>query len=78
MNALDVSKQTISSSSTAVSGHADGAVRLWDLRTGEKTAEIGGAHGGHVTSVSFSPVEGTQVLTNSRDGTMKIIGKEGS
>ena len=29
-----------SDSSTAVSGHLDGGLRFWDIRTGDRTAEI--------------------------------------
>ncbi|KAI9265517.1 autophagy protein 16 [Helicostylum pulchrum] len=57
---------------TIISGHLDNNIRLWDTRTGTGIKELTGIHNGQVTSVSMSP-DGTSVLTNSRDNTLKII-----
>lgn len=40
-NSIDVAFD----SSTVVSGHADGGLRLWDIQTGQKKLEIEGKHG---------------------------------
>ncbi|KAG0173902.1 hypothetical protein DFQ30_006733 [Apophysomyces sp. BC1015] len=56
---------------TLVSGHLDGNLRLWDTRTGNGIKELTGIHTGQITSVSMAP-DGSTVLTNSRDNTLKI------
>ena len=95
-NCVDVG----SDSFTAVSGHHDGGLRCWDLRTGDRTSECKGmwyaprvnfiltecapsvshiirsytdVHEGGVTSVRFSPVDATKVLTNGMDSTLRVI-----
>jgi autophagy-related protein 16 len=68
-NCLDVG----SDSCTVVSGHLDGGLRFWDVRTGERTADISGIHEGGITSVQFDPTKSTQVLTNSVDNSLKIV-----
>ena len=62
-----------SDSFTAVSGHLDGGLRLWDVRTGDRTADIVGLHDGGVTSVQFDLSNPGQVLTNGRDHSLKLI-----
>eukprot|EP00550_Attheya_septentrionalis_P005774 CAMPEP_0198282502 /NCGR_PEP_ID=MMETSP1449-20131203/2292_1 /TAXON_ID=420275 /ORGANISM="Attheya septentrionalis, Strain CCMP2084" /LENGTH=568 /DNA_ID=CAMNT_0043978767 /DNA_START=177 /DNA_END=1883 /DNA_ORIENTATION=- len=68
-NCLDVSYDT----KTAVSGHMDGGVRFWDIRSGEKTAEIETLHTGGVTCAHLHPTNGTQILTNGRDSVLKLV-----
>jgi autophagy-related protein 16 len=58
---------------TAVSGHMDGGLRFWDLRSGHRTADITGLHEGGITSVQFHPHVATQVLTNGKDATVKLV-----
>jgi autophagy-related protein 16 len=58
---------------TAVSGHMDGGIRFWDVRTGERTADIADLHDGGITSVQFHPTIGMQVLTNGKDSCLKVI-----
>ena len=58
---------------TAVSGHIDGGLRFWDIRTGDRTAEILGLHEGGVTSVQFHPIIGNQVLTTGKDSSIKVV-----
>ena len=60
------------SGNSIVSGHADKAVRMWDLRTGDRTDAITTVHKQGVTSVSFSPT-GRHVLTNSMDSSLAIL-----
>lgn len=57
---------------TLISGHLDNNIRLWDARTGSGIKELTGIHSGQITSVSMSP-DGTTLLTNSRDNTLKTI-----
>lgn len=54
------------------SGHTDSRVRIWDGKNGDLVKEWNHIHLDQVTSVSLSPDE-RFLLTNSRDGTMKII-----
>jgi autophagy-related protein 16 len=67
-NCLDVSSDSL----TAVSGHMDGGLRFWDVRSGDRSAEMAGIHEGGVTSVQFNPADNTKLLTNGRDGTLKL------
>ncbi|ETP55414.1 hypothetical protein F442_00047 [Phytophthora nicotianae P10297] len=52
------------------SAHQDGAVRFWDTRTRRCVQELRGLHTEQTTSVSFG---GSELLTNSRDHTLKVI-----
>jgi autophagy-related protein 16 len=58
---------------TAVSGHLDGGVRFWDVRSGERTGEVSELHGGGVTSVNFNPNNNAEILTMGRDSTVKLV-----
>ena len=58
---------------TTVSGHMDGGLRFWDVRTGERTVDIPGLHDGGITSVQFHPSNATQVLTNGKDSCLKLM-----
>jgi len=64
--------------STVVSGHFDGAARVWDLR--QKSAldpsEIK-AHAQHVTAVTMMPTSGSQFITSSRDNTLALVDLRG-
>lgn len=68
-NSVDVSSDAM----TSVSGHMDGGIRFWDVRSGERTLDIQSLHQGGVTSVQFSPNNSTQILTNGRDSTLKLV-----
>ncbi|GMF13320.1 unnamed protein product [Phytophthora lilii] len=52
------------------SAHQDGAVRFWDTRTRRCVQELRGLHTEQATSVSFG---GNELLTNSRDHSLRII-----
>jgi autophagy-related protein 16 len=65
---LDVGNDTF----TAVSGHMDGGLRFWDLRTGDRTGDISGLHEHGITSVQFHPTNALQVLTNGKDSSVKV------
>lgn len=58
--------------STIVSGHLDQHVRIWDTKSGDCINEITGIHQGQITSLAMSP-DSMNVLTNSRDNTLKLI-----
>lgn len=60
-------------SSIAVTGHLDGGIRFWDVRTGDRTADISGLHEGAVTSVQFHPTDTSKVLTNGMDSCIKLV-----
>ncbi|KAL4128980.1 hypothetical protein KRP22_006978 [Phytophthora ramorum] len=52
------------------SAHQDGAVRFWDTRTRRCVQELRGLHSEQATSVSFG---GNELLTNSRDHSLRVI-----
>lgn len=54
------------------SAHQDGVVRFWDTRTKHLVHELKALHQDQCTSVSFS-CSGNQLLTNSRDHTLRVI-----
>ncbi len=68
-NCMDVSYDGV----TAVAGYIDGGVRFFDLRSGERTAEVSELHTGGVTSVNFNPNNNAEILTTGRDSTVKLI-----
>ncbi|QRW05871.1 mitochondrial division protein 1 [Ceratobasidium sp. AG-Ba] len=51
-----------------VSGSADGAVRMWDMRTGQAHRTLLG-HTAPITAVQFDE---TNVVSSSRDGTVRV------
>ena len=55
-----------------VSGHFDGKLRLWDIRTGSMTVEIADIHSSKITGVAIFP-DGFKALTNSRDHSMRVV-----
>jgi autophagy-related protein 16 len=62
------------------SAHQDGAVRFWDQRNRNMVHEMTNLHTDQVTCVSFateesgtSSISGGNLLTNSRDHTLKLI-----
>ncbi|KAG0369623.1 hypothetical protein BGZ54_009432 [Gamsiella multidivaricata] len=57
---------------TIASGHLDNNLRFWDARSGNCVKEVTGIHLGQITSVCPSS-DGTQILTNSRDNTLRIL-----
>mmetsp|Transcript_17750 Transcript_17750/g.20446 ORF Transcript_17750/g.20446 Transcript_17750/m.20446 type:complete len:185 (+) Transcript_17750:488-1042(+) len=62
-----------SDSFSTVSGHMDGGLRFWDVRTGERTGDLNSLHEGGVTCVRFHPVNATQILTNGKDSSLKLV-----
>jgi autophagy-related protein 16 len=61
-------------SAQAISGHADNVVRVWDLdHSGQCVHEITGLHSAPVTSVCSNPCNRFEMLSNSRDDTLKIV-----
>jgi WD40 repeat protein len=67
-NSLSVS----SHSGLIATGHLDGHVRIWALRSGELMKDLDELHTQQVTSVEFSK-DGYTLLTNSRDNAVKLI-----
>ncbi|KAI8333076.1 WD40-repeat-containing domain protein [Chlamydoabsidia padenii] len=57
---------------TLVSGHLDHTLRVWDAKSGNGIKDLNGIHTDQITSVCVSP-DGSSVLTNSRDNTLKIV-----
>jgi autophagy-related protein 16-1 len=62
-----------SDSFTTVSGHLDGGLRFWDVRTGDRSADMENVHEGGITFVQFDPSNATQVMTNGKDNCLKLI-----
>lgn len=58
---------------SVVSGHLDGGLRCWDVRSGERFLDLPSLHEGGVTSVQWRPGRGHEILTNGRDSTLKIV-----
>jgi autophagy-related protein 16 len=56
-----------------VTGHIDGGVCFWDVRSGDRVLDISTLHEGGVTTVQWKPGSSHQVLTCGRDSTLKII-----
>ncbi|CAM9355100.1 unnamed protein product [Discosporangium mesarthrocarpum] len=75
-NAVDVSDTwTDESGVNAIiaSGHMDGSLRFWDLRSGSRSHCVSSIHTDQVTSVQFSLGSSNLLLTNSRDNTLKLV-----
>ena len=66
---LDTSYDSV----TVVSGHLDGGVRFFDIRSSERTGEVSELHSGGVTSVNFNPNNNSEILSAGRDDTLKIV-----
>jgi len=56
----------------AFSGHFDSNLRIWELKNGTLVADLQGIHTDQITSVSINP-DSSQILTSSRDNTLKLI-----
>jgi len=69
VNCSDVNNETQS----VVSGHLDGGLRCWDVRSGDKVLDVLSLHQGGVTSVQWKPGNSHHILTNGRDSTLKIL-----
>ena len=61
------------SDSVAATGHRDGGVRLWSIRDSKLIQEIRGVHDSLVSSCQYNPGDGNQLITSSRDQTVKLI-----
>jgi WD40 repeat protein len=51
-------------------GGQDHKIRIWDVKTGKRTLELGG-HSGQVNSLAFSN-DGSQLASGSADGTVRL------
>jgi WD40 repeat protein len=56
--------------STIASGHADGVIRLWDMKSGQLKSKLVG-HGRSVNEIAFVP-DGRTLLSASSDGTVRV------
>ncbi len=54
------------------SGHMDGALRLWDARSGKKARELPALHSGALTSVDVG-LSGRYILTCAKDNSLSVI-----
>lgn len=68
-NCVDVSPDNL----TATSGHLDGGIRIWDMRSSDRVVDIADLHIGGVTSVQVNSANTSQILTAGRDSTLKLI-----
>jgi len=57
---------------TLATAHLDRSLRLWSIRTKEKITTLDNLHLEQLTSAEWSR-DGNQVVTNSRDSTLKLI-----
>mmetsp|Transcript_18604 Transcript_18604/g.30350 ORF Transcript_18604/g.30350 Transcript_18604/m.30350 type:complete len:526 (-) Transcript_18604:439-2016(-) len=55
-----------------VTGHADKAIRLWDLRNGQRLDMVSQLHKAPITSVSFSK-SGEYILTSAMDHALAVL-----
>lgn len=55
-----------------VSGHMDGALRLWDARSGSKARDLAALHKGALTSVDVG-LSGRLMLTCAKDSTLAVV-----
>ena len=62
-----------SSNEFVFSGHEDGKIRLWDLRTPVKPSLIFNAHNNYVSDIKFSPLSTQLFTTTSYDKTIKFF-----
>uniref|UniRef100_A0A7S4D6J4 Anaphase-promoting complex subunit 4 WD40 domain-containing protein n=2 Tax=Heterosigma akashiwo TaxID=2829 RepID=A0A7S4D6J4_HETAK len=68
-NAADVAPD----GAAVLTGHQDGGLRFWDVRSGAKVNDIKSLHQSQITSVMYSPDNASTILTNSRDNTLKLV-----
>ena len=57
---------------TLFSAHLDGKLRCWDVRSGERTAEVA-VTSASLTSVHVSPTDATSVLVRSLDSLCQVV-----
>ncbi|KAL9643971.1 hypothetical protein ABK040_005439 [Willaertia magna] len=60
------------SDSICISAHFDKRIRLYDVRTYQKTMDIESSHTEQITSISISP-DRNMILTTSKDNTLKLF-----
>ena len=75
-SALNFATIGANGSGNVATAHLDGHVRIWSVPQCELVHDIGDLHSQQTTSVDFSP-DGNYLLTNSKDGTMKLIDLRG-
>jgi autophagy-related protein 16 len=61
------------SDSIAVSGHRDGSLKFWSIKDGKMMQEVKGVHDALVSSCQYMPGDANQVITSSRDQTVKVV-----
>ncbi|GMH75525.1 hypothetical protein TrST_g13100 [Triparma strigata] len=59
--------------STCCTGHSDGGLRIWDLKSNALAADIPNIHTGNVTSVKYHPTESSVVFCLGRDNLVKVV-----
>ena len=60
--------------SLIATGHADGVIRLWDVKSGQLKLKLVG-HGRNVSEIAFVP-DGRTLLSASSDGTVRVWSTE--
>ncbi|GMH77798.1 hypothetical protein TL16_g13264 [Triparma laevis f. inornata] len=61
------------SGDTCSTGHSDGGLRIWDLKSNTLAADIPGIHNGSVTDVKYHPEESSLVFCLGRDNLIKVV-----
>jgi len=60
------------SESSFITGHMDGALRFWSLKSEKKVHEIKDYHSDAITSLTITP-NGRYLMTYSRDHSIKLL-----
>jgi len=61
------------SDSVVASGHRDGGIKFWSIKDGKLVQEIKDIHDGIVSSLTYMPNDGNQIVTSGRDHTVRIV-----
>jgi WD40 repeat protein len=71
-SAQSVAVASVAGHPVAVSGHRDGAIRLWDLEAGAEAGAPRFAHGGELRSVTTATVGGRPVAVTGGDHSVRL------
>lgn len=61
------------SDSVVATGHRDGSLKFWSIRDCSLLHELRKLHEDVVASVAYHPYDGNQIITSSRDHTVKVV-----
>jgi|LauGreDrversion4_2_1035121.scaffolds.fasta_scaffold514721_1 autophagy-related protein 16-1 len=61
------------SDAVTCSGHRDGSIKFWSIKEGKIMHEIKAVHEASISSCQYMPGNANQVITSSRDQTVKVV-----